>query len=446
MKKILLASVIACTLPLSSVMANDANTFRADFLAGKLSWQQVEAAARIEGKVNFHHWGGADTINGWVDGVAGAAIKKKGIRLNAVRSNPKDSVDVILAEKSAGKGLGEGSVDVMWVNGENFATLKRNNALFGSFVHLLPNAKNFELNADDPRSLQNLRDFGIMNDGAEAPWSGEQYICSYNSATVANDKIPSDFNDLKNYLQQNPGRFVYIKPPHYLGNTFVQTVLYAHTPNGDGAESFQQGAKQISATELARRIKPGMAYLRDIEPYLLGGASGKVQYPNSPTEQDGLFMNKQIDFACKFGYYAASVGMAQGTYPETGKQFIFPKKLMIANKNFLAIAANAPNPASALVFINYMMSVEAQASKLKGAGMPSATDVWKLSRADAKTIQDNAPALIGVTDRQLADNAVSDTNASLVDIIEAVWLQYIERKSDKSIEEITKQVYADMGY
>ncbi len=446
MKKFLLAFVIMCFVPLTSAIASDMDSFRQDFLAGKLSWQQVEDIAKKQGKVNFYHWGGSDIINGWVDGVAGPAIKKQGIRLNAVRSNAKDAVDVILAEKSAGRKLGEGSVDVLWLNGENFASLKRNNALFGGFVFQLPNAKNFELNANDPRSLQNLRDFGVMNDGTEAPWSGEQYICHYNSATVTQGEVPSDFKDLKQYLQVNPERFVYIKPPHYLGNTFVQTVLYAHTPRGDGAESFQMDAQDISATELARRIKPGMQYLRDIEPYLLGGAAGKVQYPNSPREQDGLFLNQQIDFACKFGYYAASVELAQGTYPETGRQFIFPKNLMIANKNFLAIPSNAPNPAAALVFINYMMSVDSQASKLRRAGMPSATDVWKLSPQDVKTLEENAPALIGVTAQQLADNAVSDTNASLVDIIEAVWLEYIERKSDKSIEDITKQVYTDLGY
>ena len=446
MKRIILLLLMGTTLPFVAVGANDKVQFQKDFLSGNLSWQQVEQQASKEGKVNFYYWGGSDTINNWVDTVAVPAMKKKGIKLNPVRNtNPKDSIDLILAEKSSGRTLGEGSVDVTWLNGENFANLKRNTALFGSFAPLLPNAKNFNFDVNDARSLLNLRDFGVMNDGQEAPWSGEQYICSYNTATVSG-AVPKTLADLKAYLIKNPERFTYVKPPHYLGNTFVQTVLYAYTPNGDGAESFQVSAKDISPAELARRIAPGIQYLRHIEPYLLGGKKGKVRYPDSAKTLDSLFLNKEIDFACKFGTYSASVGQAMGTYPDTGKQFIFPVNNMIKNKNFLAIPSNAPNPAATLVFINYMMSADAQASKLKMAGMPSAVDFYKMRSADAQKIKDAAPALIGVTNAELADNAVADTNATLVDIIEAVWLEYIERKSSKTIEQIVTKVYADMGY
>lgn len=443
MKKTLLLSLMVFGMPLSGALANDVQ-FGKDFLAEKLTWAQVEAAAKAEGKVNFYHWGGSDQINTWVDTVAVPAMAKMGIKLNPVRTGPKETNDLILAEKASGNVLGEGSVDATWLNGENFAVLKRNDALFGSFVKLLPNAKNFELDMGNPAALQNLRDFGVMNDGKEAPWSGEQYICSYNSATVQGPP-PANFADLMAYLKENPGRFTYVKPPHYLGNTFVQSVLYAHTPNGDGAESFQASASEISAGELARRIKPGMEYLRALEPYLLGGPQGHVKYPDSAKSMDASFLNMEIDFACKFGYYAASVGQAMGTYPDSGKQFIFPEKMMIKNKNFLAIPSNAPNSAAALVFINYMMSVDAQASKLKMAGMPVAVDFAKLSADDIAKINKAAPALIGVTDQELAENAAADTNATLVDVIEAVWLEYIERKSDKSIADITKQVYMDMG-
>jgi len=446
MRKTILLSLTAFAIPFSVAVANDKNQFQQDFLNGNLSWEQVEQEAKKEGKVNFYYWGGSDAINNWVDTVAVPAMKKKGIKLNPIRqTNPKYAIDLVLAEKSSGRGLGEGSVDTTWLNGENFANLKRNDALFGSFAPLLPNAKNFEFDANDPRAMLNLRDFGVMNDGKEAPWSGEQYICSYNTATVGG-AVPKTLDDLKAYLMENSGRFTYVKPPHYLGNTFVQTVLYEYTPNGDGAESFQASAKEISASELAKRITPGMQYLRDIEPYLLGGKNGKVRYPDSAKTLDSMFLNKEIDFACKFGTYAASVGQQMGTYPDTGKQFIFPVKNMIKNKNFLAIPMNAPNPAATLVFINYMMSADAQATKLKMAGMPAAVDFYKMSSADAQKIKDAAPALIGVTNAELADNAVADTNATLVGIIEAVWLEYIERKSSSSIEEIVAKVYADMGY
>lgn len=445
MKQIILfISILALNIATSSA-ATDDEQFRQDFLAGKISWSEVEKHAQKEGKVKFYHWGGLDRINAWVDNVAIPAMAKKGIQMKSVRSNPKDAIDLILAEKSLGRKIGEGSVDLVWINGENFANLKRNKALFGRFVTQLPNAKNFELNPNDSRSLQNLRDFGVTNNATEAPWSGEQYVCSYNSATLKGSP-PKTFADLKSFLAKNPGRFTYVKPPNWAGNTFVQMVLYAHTPTGKGAESFQQSAKEIGATEFARRIKPGMDYLRAIEPLLLGAKNDRVRYPATPPELDGLFANQEIDIACQFGYYIAAVGLASGNFPEAGKQFIFPVKNMIKNKNFLAIPSNAPNSAAALVLINWMMSVEAQASKLKIAGMPVAVDLWKLNSADVQKIKDAAPKLIGVTDEELANNAVSDTNATLVDIIENVWLEYIERKSNKPFETIVKKAYAELGY
>ena len=129
-------------------------------------------------------------------------------------------------------------------------------------------------------------------------------------------------------------------------------------------------------------------------------------------------------------------GLQTGAFPEQAEAFIFPKGMMIANKNYLAIPANSPNPASALVFANYMASVDSQASKLEKAGMPVGIDIWKLSATDAEKVQMAAPQHYGVTQAELDANVAPDTNASLVDVIEATWLEYIERGSSAPIEEI----------
>ena len=47
-----------------------------------------------------------------------------------------------------------------------------------------------------------------------------------------------------------------------------------------------------------------------------------------------------------------------------------------------------------------------------------------------------APQHYGVTQAELDANVAPDTNASLVDVIEATWLEYIERGSSDPIEEI----------
>lgn len=432
----------------TAVLAADPEdmAFQEAFLTGSADWTAIEARAAEEGTVNLYYWGGNDLLNVWMDRVVAPAMTEKGVELNPVRiTSTKDAVDLVLAEKNSGKGIGQGSVDLIWINGENFATLKSQDALFGSFAQRLPNSSNLEWDESDPRALMNLRDFGVPNDSAEVPWSGEQYVCAVNTARVSDDEVPSTFSEMKNYLEAHPGKFTYVKPPHWLGNTFVQQAVYAHNPDGTGAEPFQQSIDEISSEELARLIAPGLEYLQSIEPFLLDGSDGSPRYPEDNNALDGLFLNGEIDFNCKFGLYAVATGLDTGTYPEGAEQFVFPEGNMIKNKNYLVIPGNAPNSAAALVLANWMTSVDSQASKLAEVGMPSGIDSWTLSAGEAKLIASSSPGLVGVTQADLDANAAPDTNATLVDVIEATWLEVIERDSTAPIAEIVTTAYANRG-
>lgn len=363
MKKLLIGLSATAVLMANTALAEDpaANAFRDGFLTGDVTWEDVQARAREEGTVNLYYWGGSDPLNIWMDQVVTPELAELGVTLNPVRiTGTKDAIDLVLAEMGSGKGLGEGSVDAIWLNGENFATLKRQNALFGAFADKLPNSENIEWNEDDPRSLLNLRDFGVATDSSEMPWSGEQYVCAVNTQRLAHADAPATFADLKAYLDANPGKFTYVKPPHYLGNTFVQAAVYAHNPDGTGAEPFQQSVEELGAEELSRLIAPGLEYLKSLEPVLLGAQSGNARYAEDNAALDGMFLNGEVDMACKFGLYAVATGLNNGTYPEGAEAFVFPQGNMIKNKNYLAIPGNAPNPAAALVMVDYMTSVDAQ--------------------------------------------------------------------------------------
>ncbi|MGV8834347.1 MAG: ABC transporter substrate-binding protein [Devosia sp.] len=417
--------------------------FQSDFLAGKLSWAQVETAARAEGEVQFFYWGGDDNLNIWMDSVVAPAMADLGITLVANRiTATKDAVDLVITEAAAGRGVGDGSVDAIWLNGENFFTLKQQGQLFGSFAEALPNAINFEFDPSDPRAALNLSDFGTATEGKEMPWSGEQYVCAVNRAVMPLEQTPASFADLHRYLETNPGKFVYIKPPHYLGNTFVQQVLYAFNPDGTGSAPFQQSLDELGGSELARLVKPGFEFLKQIEPLLLGWPQGAVRYPEDAAAADGLFRNREIDLNCGFGLYAVATKRANGSYPQTAEEIIFPAGNMIKNKNYLAIPANTPNPAAALVFANYMASVEAQVTKLDLVGYPAGIDPWTLSAEDAARLEAVAPPHFGVSQDALDANIAPDTNASLVNVIESVWLDYIERGSDQPIEAIVAAAVA----
>ena len=413
----------------------EAEAFRSDFLAGNLTWEQVLDRARQEGRVVWAHWGGSETLNTWIDTVVKPELAALGITLETSRlTNTRDVVDLILAEAATGRGVGEGSTDAIWINGENFFTLSSQNLNFGSFADLLPNSRYVHFDPSNPASGPNLFDFGYPTNKEEMPWSGDQYLCAIDTARLPRAEAPGTFAELEAWLRNNPGRFTYVRPPNYNGNTFVQTVLYALNPDGTSYQPFQLSADQLGADEFLRLATPGYEYLQRIEPFLLGGggADGQRGSPIYPEDQNGLealFVNGEIDMACQFGMYNTAISVETGQFPETAENVIFPVEGMIKNKNFIGVPVNAPNPAAAMVLANLLASPENQLSKLGAIGYVLGIDADLLSPEQQAQIDAVAPSLMGVTYDQLGAATVPDTNASLVDVIEGTWVAFIERQT-----------------
>ncbi len=83
--------------------------------------------------------GGSQEINRYLQW-AGKELKDQyGVNFNHVKvTDIAETGSRLLAEKAAGKHNG-GSVDMVWINGENFKSMKDNALLYGPFVSNLPN-------------------------------------------------------------------------------------------------------------------------------------------------------------------------------------------------------------------------------------------------------------------------------------------------------------------
>ena len=112
---------------------------KADAQNEVLSWDEAVNAARGQ-TVDWYMWGGSPAVNKYVNGYLAAELKKQyDITLRQVPV--KDIAEVVsklVVEKQAGKDS-EGSVDLMWINGENFRTCKEQKLLYGPFAAKLPN-------------------------------------------------------------------------------------------------------------------------------------------------------------------------------------------------------------------------------------------------------------------------------------------------------------------
>ena len=99
-------------------------------------WDAIAEAA--EGStVTFYGWGGDENRNNWLNTTVADYLKKNhDITLQVVGMNIDDILAKLSGEKQAD--TQSGSIDIIWINGENFYSCKENGYLWGPFTSYLP--------------------------------------------------------------------------------------------------------------------------------------------------------------------------------------------------------------------------------------------------------------------------------------------------------------------
>ncbi|MBC8452661.1 MAG: ABC transporter substrate-binding protein [Spirochaetes bacterium] len=306
-----------------------------------MSWDEIVAEANGQ-DVYFYMWGGADHINNWVSGYFKDHLKNNfNINLEMV---PIDGAPVyvnkVLGEKQAGKTTG-GAVDVVWVNGENFKTMRQADLLFGPYADMLPNITNCS-----PDILG--YDFGYPINGYETPYGAAQRVMEYDTAKVA--APPMNIGELFDWAKANPGKLTYPAPPDFTGSVFVRHVFYYVA---GGYEKMMGSFDEAVYNEIAPKV---WALLNEVEPYLWRQGT---TYPESSTKTQELLGNGEIYFNINYGPDGAANNIDQGSYPETVMTYMFNTG-MIGNINFVAISFNSDNKAASMVMANELLSAEVQ--------------------------------------------------------------------------------------
>jgi len=310
------------------------------------SWADIVAAAAGQ-TVNFYMWGGSDLINAWVTGYVATAVQEQyGITLNMVPiSDATEYINKVLGEKEAGQESG-GAVDLVWVNGENFRTMRQGDLLYGSWGQFLPNA--IYVNWDDP-SVAN--DFGYPVDGYESPYGKAQFVMIYDSARVA--APPRTIPELVDWIRANPGLFTYPAPPDFTGSAFVRHICY------EAAGGYETLLGEFDQALFDEKATACWELLNEIEPFLW--REGQT-YPENRTRQQDLFANGEVSFDMAYNPAEASSLIENGRYPATTRTFVFDSGT-IANTHYVAIPYNSDHKAAAMVVANFLLSPAAQLSK-----------------------------------------------------------------------------------
>jgi len=356
-----LLSAVVCTLVMSG-------TASAQSVEPDTDWETVLDEARGQ-TVYFNAWGGSDRINSYLAWVASRLQSENGLTLEHVKvGDIAEVVGQLEAARLVGRNA-DGNVDLMWVNGENFAAMKRNELTWGAFADNLPNAR---LVQDSP-SIK--ADFSVPVDGLESPWGGAQLVFIHDTVTV--ESPPRSAEALLDFVVEG-GRFSYPAPPAFHGTTFIKQLLIELT--ADSSENAAALSAPVEDADFAAITAPLWHYLDTLHPALRGAGRS---WPTSAEMTRQLLDDGEVDIALSFNPNEASAAVRGGQLPDTVRTYVFDEGT-IGNTHSVTIPWNASAKAGAMVVANFLLSAEAQARKADPEiwGEPTVLDVALLTETE----------------------------------------------------------------
>ncbi|WP_419788284.1 ABC transporter substrate-binding protein [Pseudodesulfovibrio sp.] len=301
-------------------------------------WKTIGESAKGS-MVRFYMDGSDSRLNAWVDGYVAEQVKQRyGITLVRVPIGSDVVLARLMEEKEKGQG---GDIELFCLMGDAFRRAKKEGLIMGPVAEKLPNYVRYV-----NKRLASY-DFGTPVEGYEVPLGWSQF--SFRYATDRVQQPPRTLLELQAWIKEHPGRFAYPAPPDFSGTAFLRQILctVAGGPKAGLTEWDQNIFKQT-----APKV---WAFLNQIKPYLW--AKGK-RYPADLKQLRDLFEKGEIDMGVRYGSpYAENQGkVREGVFYISGG--------MLGNMHFMAIPKNAVNKAGAMVVANFLLSPEAQYSKL----------------------------------------------------------------------------------
>lgn len=366
--------------------------------AGAADWPQIEQEAKGQ-TVWFNAWGGDEAVNHYLDWVGGEVKRDYAIDLRIVHiADAADTVKRIQTESRAGRKT-NGSVDLLWVNGENFRTLKEANLLRTGWAEQLPNWRYVDV------TKPVREDFSVPVESAESPWGSAQL--TFIARQQQTPQPPRSAQALLEFAKAHPGTVTYPRPPDFTGTALLEQLLINLTGQPDALK--QPPEEKTFAAVTA----PLWAYLDQLHPLLW--RNGK-DFPPSPARMDTMLTNGTLRLSLTFNPMHAKQKVAKGQLPKDSYSFGFSNG-MLGNVHFVTIPANASASAGAQVVANFLLSPAAQLRKADPAvwGDPSVLDPAKLDAGQQKTLQDLMP--------ENTPPVLAEPHAAWVNALEQEWLR-----------------------
>ncbi|WP_438455005.1 ABC transporter substrate-binding protein [Vreelandella venusta] len=370
-------------------------------------WDAVLQAA--EGQtVYWNAWGGDSRTNRYIAWVSEQMQSTYGVDVEHVKLDDTGSaVARVLGEKQAGN-MDDGRIDLIWINGENFAAMREQDLLFGPFAESLPN---FALTHPD-ENPEVVTDFTLPTEGYESPWGKAQITFYYDSAQT--ETPPQSIADLLEWAKDNPGQFSYPRIPDFTGSTFIKQALIELSNQDDALYA------PVVEAEFAEITAPLWDYLDELHPHLW--RSGR-SFPESGPNLRALMSDGELSLAFSFYPTDAAVAVMEYELPESVRSYVLEDGTL-GNVHFVAIPFNSPHKAGAMALANFLLSPEAQAQK-QSLSMWGDRTVLAVSRLDenAKALFEQGESHPSALPADALSNTLAEPHPSWMTALQDAWLQ-----------------------
>lgn len=288
-----------------------------------MSWDDVVAQAQEEGEVSWFVW----YFQPQYREIAEAFTAEYGIEVTIPEGSHDGNVEKFLAERNRETG----DIDVLAIGTDRMDLFNPADLALGPLVDVLPNG---------PKMRTELGGYDGEN-YAFGYW-GNQTGIAYDPQAIAFEDVPQTIEELAAFFEANPGRFGFNFENGGSGPSFFQNIARNLT-NAD----FSSGEV---TDEKMDQLQPAWDwFLENTDGYVITASNtdSLIRLTNSefamvPAWEDHLFnLQTQGEVSDRIEFYIPEFGMNGGG-------------------NYNIVPANAPNPAAALVFMNWVHSAEVQ--------------------------------------------------------------------------------------
>jgi len=290
------------------------------------SWDEIVEQARQEGEVNWFVW----YFQPRYGEIAKEFTEEYGIAVNIPEGTHDGNIQKFLAEQ----GRETGDIDVLAMGAERIELFDPAEAALGPIRDVLP---------EGPDMVTEVGGYDGM-DYAFAYW-GNQTGIAYDPEKIAAEDLPQTVEEFAAFFAENPGAFGFNYENGGSGPSFFSSV--ARVLSGLPVEAFTDGAVSEAKMEA----------LQPAWDWFLEHSDG---YVITASNTDSLQRISNGEFTMVAAWEDHLYGLQVTGDISDRIAFYIPEFGMNGGGNFNVIPANAPHPAAALVFMNWMHSAEVQ--------------------------------------------------------------------------------------